>query len=42
MNFRKTILLWAVTLLITAGSTFAQVKKKPATSPAKKNYNRSS
>jgi zinc protease len=36
MNFRKTILLWAVTLLITAGSTFAQVKKKPATSPAKK------
>ncbi|MGF7079245.1 M16 family metallopeptidase [Mucilaginibacter sp. UYCu711] len=30
MNFRKTILLWAVTLLVTTGSAFAQVKKKPA------------
>jgi zinc protease len=36
MNFRKTILLWAVTLLVTAGSAFAQVKKKPAAAPAKK------
>ncbi|MES2378536.1 MAG: insulinase family protein [Bacteroidota bacterium] len=36
MNFRKTLLLWAVTLLITTGTAFAQVKKKPAASPAKK------
>ena len=36
MNFRKTILLWAVTLLVTAGNAFAQVKKKPATQSAKK------
>lgn len=36
MNFRKTILLWAVTLLVTTGGAFAQVKRKAA-SPAKKN-----
>jgi zinc protease len=36
MNFRKTILLWAVTLLVTTCTAFAQVKKKPATAPAKK------
>lgn len=35
MNLRKTILLWAVALLVTAGNAFAQVKKKPTTTTHK-------
>ena len=36
MNFKKSLFLWAVALLITASGAFAQVKKKPVASPKSK------
>ncbi|MCC8424971.1 pitrilysin family protein [Mucilaginibacter sp. UR6-11] len=36
MNFKKTILLWAVAVMITTAGAFAQVKKKSTTTPAHK------